>query len=100
MRCARLCALLALAGLAVAAPAGAVTSSPGIAVLLKESKTVAAPAESRATHSCQDSRSSAGKSSGNPARKFAPVACEQPPKSDVISPALSKAFAAAAAAIG
>jgi hypothetical protein len=94
MRCVRLLAAGGLASLALAAPAAAVTTAPGVSVKLHEGNVIAVGASTtRQQHSCQSNRIKVG-------RKFAPVACEQPPKANLASPELSKAVATAIATIG
>jgi hypothetical protein len=87
-----------LLGLAVAAPAGAVTGGFGASAALHQGKvlTISVAAVGRPQHSCQENRAG-----GRVGRKFAPVACEQPPRSTPLPPdALAKAVAGALAAIG
>jgi hypothetical protein len=90
-------ACAALLGLAVAAPAGAVTGGFGASAALHQGKVLTiSAAAARPQHSCQENRAG-----GRVGRKFAPVACEQPPRSTPLPPdALAKAVAGALAAIG
>ena len=87
-------AAAAVVGAVLAAPAGAVTGGYGVAASLARAKVVAPAAhQARACHA---------NSSASPVHKFAPVACEQPPRSSPVLPsnALGKAIASAIAAIG
>ena len=94
-------AAAALAGLAVAAPGGAVTIGSAPSAALHRGTVVAVTADaSHDQHSCQANRTGDRISSAH-TRKFAPVACEQPPKSNLLTPdQISKAVANAMAAIG
>jgi hypothetical protein len=96
----RLLAATALGSLVLVAPAGAVTGGFGASTALQGGKVLAVTGE-RQQHSCQANRSGDRVSSNQFGRKFAPVACEQPPKSDLLTPGgLSKAVASAIAALG
>jgi hypothetical protein len=98
--------LVTVAALAVAAPAGAL-SGEGITATLTAPKvtTAAAAAKSTAkTHTCQagDTREKAKAHSAivGSARKTAVVACEQPPRSELLGPGLKQAATNALAALG
>ena len=94
MKSTRVLAALGLVALAASAPAAAVTPAPGVSATLHEGKVVlVSETTSRQQHSCQENRAKVG-------RKFAPVACEQPPKANLASPGLSKAVATALATLG
>jgi len=94
MRYARLLAATGLAALAAAAPAAAVTTAPGVSTILHTGNVVVvSESTARQQHSCQSNHAKVG-------RKFAPVACEQPPKANLANPDLSKAVATALATIG
>jgi hypothetical protein len=89
--------------LAIAAPASAL-SDYGASTALSISVTVDGAKSDAKTHTCQAGRShvSAGARStivGN-ARKTAVVACEQPPRSEIVTPTLKQAAAAATAVLG
>jgi hypothetical protein len=101
---------IALASLAFATPASAVTGGYGVSKALHggHGAVVAAAAIGRddKSRSCQASdRSARSSGDGSPllgdAHRPAVVACEQPPKSNLIPPdALAKATASALAAFG
>src|ERR1700761_6262127 len=93
----RVLAATGFAGLAVAAPAGAVTIGAAPSAALHRGSVVSVTtAASRESHSCQ-----ADKTANRAARKFAPVACEQPPRSNLVTPdQIGKAVASAIAALG
>ena len=94
MRSARLLAAAGLVALRGAAPAAAVTAAPSVSTALHEGKVfTVSETTSRQQHSCQENHAKVG-------RKFAPVACEQPPKANLASPDLSKAVATALATLG
>ena len=90
----------ALAALAGAAPAGAVTGGFGVAAALRSSPfgLTAGTATSK-WHSCQaGDRSAQTRRLG---RKFHVIACEQPPKSNLNLPSsIAKATAAALSVLG
>jgi hypothetical protein len=91
--------------LAAVAPAGAL-SSEGITVKLNAPgiSTVAAGKSSARTHTCQagDTKEKAKAHSAivGSARKTAVVACEQPPRSELLGRGLKQAAANALAALG
>jgi len=91
----------ALAALAAAAPAAAVTGGFGVSSALHASPfglTKTGTGYNK-THSCQaGDRSAKTKRAGG---KFAVVACEQPPRSNLVTPdAIAKATAAALSVFG
>jgi hypothetical protein len=96
----------AVAALAVAAPAGAVTIPKGVSGALRVSSRVAfaEATKSDKLHSCQagDRRArTAETTAGQTERKAAVVACEQPPRSNLLTPdSVAKATAAALSVIG
>ena len=98
----RLLAGAGLVALAAAAPAGALTiGAPQSAAIHRGTVVAVTTNASRDQHSCQANRSGDRVSSTRTARKFAPVACEQPPRSSLVAPdQISKAVASALAAFG
>jgi hypothetical protein len=98
----------AVAALAVAAPAGAITIPKSVAGNLRVSPAVSIAfdqaAKSDKLHSCQagDRRArTAETSAAQTERKAAVVACEQPPRSNLLTPdSVAKATAAALSVIG
>ena len=96
----------AVAALAVAAPATAVTIPKSVSGALRVSSPVAVAqaAKSDKLHSCQagDRRArTAETTAGQTERKAAVVACEQPPRSNLLTPdSVAKATAAALSVIG
>ena len=95
----------AVAVLVVAAPAEAL-SGEGITTTLTVAKvtTTAAGKSTAKTHTCQagDTKEKAQAHSAvvGSARKTAVVACEQPPRSELLGPGLKQAAANALAALG
>jgi len=97
----RVALITALAALAAATPAAAVTGGFGVSSALHGSTpslTTTATGYNK-THSCQaGDRSEKTKRAGG---KFAVVACEQPPRSQLVTPdAIAKATAAALSVFG
>jgi antitoxin component of MazEF toxin-antitoxin module len=96
----------AVAALAVAAPAAAVTIPKSVSGALHVSSPVAIAqaVKSDKLHSCQagDRRArTAETTAGQTERKAAVVACEQPPRSNLLTPdSVAKATAAALSVIG
>src|SRR5262249_41287050 len=96
----------AVAALAVAAPAAAVTVPKSVSSALRVPSPVAVAeaAKSDKLHSCQagDRRPrTAETSAGQTERKAAVVACEQPPRSNLLTPdSVAKATAAALSVLG
>ena len=94
-----------VAALAAAAPAGAL-SGEGITTTLTAPglSTVAAGKTEAKTHTCQagDTKQKVKAHSAviGSARKTAVVACEQPPRSELIGPGLKQAAANVVAALG
>src|SRR5436190_15008663 len=94
------------AALAVAAPAGAVSIPPSISSALRVSSpaVLAAAAKTDKLHSCQagDRRARTGATTATQTeRRAAVVACEQPPKSNLLTPdSVAKATAAALSVLG
>ena len=97
----------AVSALAAAAPAGALTGE-GITAKLVAPKAAAIAAgkssSTAKTHTCQagdtKEKAKARTTIVGGAKKTAVVACEQPPRSDVIGPGLKQATANALAALG
>jgi antitoxin component of MazEF toxin-antitoxin module len=97
-----------VAALAVAAPAAAITIPKNVAGKLRVSPAVAVAfdqvTKSDKLHSCQagDRRArTAETSAAQTERKAAVVACEQPPRSNLLTPdSVAKATAAALSVIG
>jgi predicted dinucleotide-utilizing enzyme len=98
MRRLSLVAAAALAGAVIAAPAGAFGGGANTIAALQQGKVLEVSATTaKDQHSCQENRS--GVRAGG--HRFAPVACEFPPKANLIPPnALSKAVAATLATLG
>ena len=96
----------AVVALALAAPAAAVNIGKSVSSALHVSSpaALAAAAKSDKLHSCQvgDRRARTGATTAAQAeRKAAVVACEQPPKSNLLTPdSVAKATAAALAVLG
>jgi hypothetical protein len=96
----------AVAALAVAAPAAAfnIGNSASSALHAASPAAVAAAVKTDKLHSCQagDRRARAGETSAaQTERKAAVVACEQPPKSNLLTPdSVAKATAAALSVLG
>jgi hypothetical protein len=96
----------AVAALAVAAPSGAITIDRSAANALRSGSPIAVAnaAKSDKLHSCQagDRRARVGATTAaQTERKAAVVACEQPPKSNLLTPdSVAKATAAALSVIG
>jgi antitoxin component of MazEF toxin-antitoxin module len=96
----------AVAALAVAAPAAAVTVPKSVSSALRVTTpaTIAAATKSDKLHSCQagDRRArTAETSAAQTERKAAVVACEQPPRSNLLTPdSVAKATAAALSVLG
>lgn len=97
----------ALLVLAVAAPAGAITIDKTVSSSLYRASpaAVAAVTKSGKLHSCQagDRRAHVGgtTAAGETERKAAAVACEQPPRSNLLTPdSIAKATAAALSVLG
>jgi hypothetical protein len=96
----------AVAALAAAAPAAAVTVPKSVSGALRVSPaaTIAAATKSDKLHSCQagDRRARTAETSAvQTERKAAVVACEQPPRSNLLTPdSVAKATAAALSVIG
>jgi antitoxin component of MazEF toxin-antitoxin module len=96
----------AVAALAVAAPAAAVTIPKSVSGALRAASPVAVAAATKndKLHSCQagDRRArTAETTAGQTERKAAVVACEQPPRSNLLTPdSVAKATAAALSVIG
>jgi hypothetical protein len=94
-----------VAALAAVAPAGAL-SGEGINVKLNapDVSTVSAGRSTAKTHTCQagDTKEKAKSHSAivGSAKKTAVVACEQPPRSELLGPGLKQAAANALAALG
>ncbi len=87
--------------LAFAAPAAAFRSG-GLAASLRPVATTVASTRSEAPHTCQAGRNHEKtklRLTGD-ARKHAVVACEQPPKSDLVTPSLQRSAPNALTAIG
>ena len=96
----------AVAALALAAPAGAITIDKTAASTLRSASPIAIASTAKADklHSCQagDRRARTGATTAaQTERKAAVVACEQPPKSNLLTPdSIAKATAAALSVIG
>jgi len=96
----------AVAALAVAAPAAAVTIPKNVSGAIRAASPVAVAAATKSgkLHSCQagDRRArTAETTAGQTERKAAVVACEQPPRSNLLTPdSVAKATAAALSVIG
>src|SRR5436309_9754944 len=96
----------AIVALAAAAPAGAVTIDKSVSSALRvsQSAALATAAKTDKLHSCQvgDRRARTGATTAAQAeRKAAVVACEQPPKSNLLTPdSVAKATAAALSVLG
>ena len=96
----------AVAALAVAAPAAAISVPKSVTSALHVSSPVAVAAATKGDklHSCQagDRRARTGETTaGQTERKAAVVACEQPPRSNLLTPdSVAKATAAALSVIG
>jgi hypothetical protein len=85
--------------LLTAAPAAAVTGGSGIVGVIPIDKAVAAKDNSRSCQAGQNAKTSAGLLGSR--RRHAVVACEQPPKSNLITPdQIAKATAAALSVLG
>jgi hypothetical protein len=92
-------------GLAAVAPAGALSGKGITAKLHAPAVSAVAPSKSTArTHTCQagDTKEKARSHSAivGSARKTAVVACEQPPRSELLGSGLKQAAANALAALG
>jgi len=100
MRLVRLPVLGITLALAIAAPAAAIPGG-GLAAALRTSVTVAST-RTAASHTCQAGRNheKTKLTVAGDARKPAVVACEQPPKSDLISPSLKQTAANAVSTLG
>lgn len=92
-----------VASLAVAAPAGAF-SGAGVTTTLTSSLTSVDAAKTARTHTCQagDTKEKAKAHSAlvGTARKTAVVACEQPPRSQLLGPGLKQSAANVLSALG
>lgn len=99
----RIVAAASVSFLVLASPAAALNTSPGISTALHVGgvavKSSAATTAQDKAKSCQAGDGKSGKTLVGNKHRFATVACEQPPKSQVIPP-LTKAAAAAIAVLG
>jgi hypothetical protein len=91
--------------LAVASPAAAVTGYGVAGALHAVTSSALTTSKAKATHTCQagdgrDSKGTPKKTVAGTVKKPAVVACEQPPRSEVLAQGLKQAGAAALATFG
>jgi hypothetical protein len=100
----RLVAATAFLALVIASPAAAITGGKGVyAALHTGTLAVTVAGKDGKLHSCQagDKRATGTSPAGQTERKAAVVACEQPPRSNLLSPNdVAKATAAALSVLG